>query len=74
MQNKNVLVFGKNQENEAKPFELTGPDGKELKITSNKLYLFTNILKELKKFNMQLALMNNYEVSQAEVDAYRKKI
>jgi len=74
MQNKNVLIFGKDQENVAQPIEMTGAEGRELKIMSNKLHLFTNILNELKKFNMQLSLINDYEIPQAEVDAYKKKI
>lgn len=75
MKNKNVLIFGKDQNSTAQPIELTGSENNVLKIMSIKRYdLFKKILKELKKFNMQMALITNNEISKIETEEYKKAL
>ena len=75
MTNKNILGFGKDNDDLARVLGISGVGNNELKILSlrSKITLL-NIYKELKKFNVQLALINDYEISKPEVDAYKNKM
>jgi hypothetical protein len=75
MANQNKLGFGKDNESTAQPIGISGVGNDELRILSLKSKTsLVNIFKELKKFNMQLALMNGAEISQEEVDAHKSRL
>lgn len=73
--NKNVLGFGKNNNDIVQPIGISGVENDKIKTMSLKSQkVLINIFKELKKFNVQLALINNCEISKAEIDLYKKKL
>ena len=75
MSNQNKLGFGKDNDDTAQPIGISGSGNNELKVLSLKSKVtLVNIFKELKKFNMQLALINGAEISKKEVDSYKSKL
>ena len=75
MSNQNKLGFGKDNEDTAQPIGISGSDNNELRVLSLKSKIsLINIFKELKKFNMQLALINGAEIPKEEVDEYKNKL
>ena len=75
MANQNKLGFGKDNDSTAQPIGISGSGNNELRILSLKSKMaLVNIFKELKKFNMQLALINGSEIPKEEVDVYKSKL
>jgi len=75
MANQNKLGFGKDNDSTAQPIGISGRENNELKVLSLKSKVtLVNIFKELKKFNMQLALINGAEIPKEEVDSYKSKL
>ena len=75
MSNKNILGFGKDNDSLAKTISITGINNNEVKtISIDELILYKKILKELKKFNMYLSILNNEEIKKIEVEDYIQKL
>ena len=75
MSNKDVLGFGKDSNDEAKPLGIAGEENDELKATSlENADLYLKILIELKKFNMHLDIMTNSKLTYKDAESYRNQI
>jgi len=75
MVNKSILGFGKDIENSAKPIGIAGSENNELIVFSiEQLVLLPKILKELKKFNEQLEIITETNLTTADAHAYKDKL
>ena len=71
----NYLGLGKDPDSTAQPIGISGEENDEIKIlTINKIELFGKILKEYKKFNMQLETITGVNLTQKDVESYRKTL
>jgi hypothetical protein len=74
MANKNILGFGTNTTSTAKPIGIAGSENKGLLVISiEEMMLFQKILRELKKFNIQLEMMTNTKLHEEDARNYRDK-
>ena len=74
MTNKDVLGFGKGVDSTAKPIGIAGEENNELlTISIEEMMLFQKILRELKKFNLQLEMMTNTKLHEQDARGYRDK-
>jgi len=74
MSNKNILGFGTDRDSTAKPIGIAGNENNELiTISIEEMMLFQKILRELKKFNMQLEMMTNTKLAEEDARGYRDK-
>jgi hypothetical protein len=74
MTNKNVLGFGKDIDSTAKPIGIAGEENNELLTVSvEEMMLLQKILKELKKFNLQLEMTTNTKLHEEDARNYRDK-
>ena len=72
--NKHILGYGQNDENKAKPLGITGEENNKLITISLEEYeLFKNILKELKKFNIQLEFITNTKLTKKDAESHQYK-
>jgi len=70
---KNVLGFGKDNDSTSQPIGIGGENNKELKVISlENIVLFQKILKELKKFNMQLEIITNTKLTYKDAESYKR--
>jgi len=75
MTNKNILGFGKDNDNIAQPLGISGEENNELKtISLDNIIIYQKILKELKKFNMYLDTITNTKLTYKDAESYRDKI
>ena len=75
MTNKNILGFGKDVNSTAQPIGVAGEENNKLiTLSLDNLVLFQKILEELKKFNMNLAIMTGNSISKIEAENYKSKI
>ncbi|KKL63485.1 hypothetical protein LCGC14_2174640 [marine sediment metagenome] len=75
MAKRNVLGFGKDNSSVVQPVGITGEENNKLiTISMDDVILFQKILKELKKFNMNLSIMTGNYVSKIEVENYKSKL
>ena len=74
MTNKNILGFGTDRDSIAKPIGISGEENNELiTISIEEMMLFQKILRELKKFNLQLEMMTNTKLHEEDARNYRDK-
>ena len=74
MANKNVLGFGTDGDSTAQPIGIAGEENNELiTISIEEMMLFQKILRELKKFNLQLEMMTNTKLHEEDARNYRDK-
>ena len=75
MSNKNILGFGKNNDDTAQPLGVTGNENNELKTMSlESMVLYQKILLELKKFNMHLDTITNSKVTYKDAESYKRRM
>lgn len=75
MTNKDVLIFGKNNENISQPVSITGAENNQVKVISLEDFdLYGKILKELKKFNINMAGLTGTYFTKADVESYKKRL
>jgi len=75
MANRDILGFGKDTTDNAKPLGISGEENNKLLTYSlEEAILFQKILKELKKFNEQLEIMTNTKLSEVDAHAYKNKL
>jgi hypothetical protein len=75
MGNKDILGFGKTPEDIAKPVGIAGENNDELLVYSmEEAVLFKKILKELKKFNVQLETITETRLTTEDAHAYKNKL
>lgn len=75
MSNENVLGFGKKTDSTAGPIGIGGADNNELMVMSiDSVVMFENILRELKKFNINLETMTQTKLTKEDVYSQRKKL
>jgi len=73
MSNKNILGFGKDNDDTAQPLGVTGNENNELKTMSlESMVLYQKILLELKKFNMHLDTITNSKVTYKDAESYKR--
>lgn len=73
--NKHVLGFGEDFNNEAQPIGITGEEKNELVTLSlTEIEKFQQILKELKKFNIQLELITNTKLTRKDAISYKGQL
>ena len=75
MTNKNILSFGKDKDSTAQPIGISGEENNELLTYSlEEVFLFKKILKELKKYNMQLEMITNTKLTRIDAESYKNSI
>ena len=75
MSNKDIVGFGKDQNDEAQPIGVAGEENNELLTYSlEEVDLFQKILKELKKFNMHLDTITNSKITYKDAESYKNSI
>ena len=63
-----VLAFGEDPDGAAKPFQLTGPEGSQLRVMSLDTEIILNdILRELIKANIQMSVITGDEIKDKEI-------
>lgn len=73
--NKHVLGFGKDFEDEAQPIGIAGEEKNELVTLSlAEIEIFQGILKELKKFNIQLESITNTKLTRKDAISYKGQL
>jgi len=73
--NKHVLGFGKDYNDDASPIGIQGEEKNELVTLSLvEVELFQGILKELKKFNIQLESITNTKLTRKDALSYKDKL
>ena len=73
--NKHVLGFGEDYDNEASPIGIQGEEKNELVTLSlAEIEKFQQILKELKKFNMQLESITNTKLTRKDAISYKGQL
>ena len=73
--NKHILGFGEDFNNEAQPIGIAGEEKNELVTLSlTEIEKFQLILKELKKFNIQLESITNTKLTRKDALSYKEKI
>ena len=72
---KNALGFGENVDSNASAIGIAGEKNRKLQtISMENMSLFQNILKELKKFNIQLEIITQTKLTDKDARNYRKRI
>lgn len=75
MENKDILGFGKDNDSIAQPIGISGEENNELVTLSlDELELFQSILKELKKFNIQLESITNTKLTRQDAQSYKDQL
>jgi len=75
MTNKNILGFGKDKDSFAKPIGIAGEkNNKLITISLEEMVLLQKILKEFKKFNINLETITNTKLEKADIDSYKTKL
>ncbi len=72
MTDNNILGLGKDQNNINTPIGIAGENNNELKIKSmDNINLYYKILKEIKKFNIQLEIVTNMKLTNEDVEYHK---
>jgi hypothetical protein len=75
MENKDILGFGKDNDSTAQPIGIAGAENNELiTLSLDELELFQSILKELKKFNIQLESITNTKLTRKDAQSYKNRL
>ena len=72
---KNVLGFGKDYDDEAQPIGIAGEEKNELiTLSLAEIEKFQQILKELKKFNIQLESITHTKLTRKDATSYKGRL
>ncbi len=75
IENKHVLGFGKDYDDEAQPIGIQGEEKNELVTLSlTEIEKFQQILKELKKFNIQLESITNVKLTRKDAISHKGRL
>ena len=73
--NKHILGFGEDFDGEAQPIGIAGAEKNELVTLSLvEIELFQKILKELKKYNIQLESITNTKITRKDAISYQGRL